>query len=105
MSPNRASGPQNHPRENVAVSVIAGAARSIGGTGGRLIAPFFFSAAATPSQAGRSPAELSPAYPRNFMKDLLLIDWKKLSFLKRSMFFNISTISCDTRGEIVTRLA
>jgi len=33
MIPYRASGPQNHPRAKVAVSVLAGAAASSGGAG------------------------------------------------------------------------
>jgi len=33
MLPNRESGPQNQPKANVAVSVLVGAAASIGGIG------------------------------------------------------------------------
>jgi hypothetical protein len=44
MLPNRESGPQNQPRANVAISVLAGVARSMGGLMALGMEPVFVAA-------------------------------------------------------------
>jgi len=86
ISPNRASGPQNHPMENVAVSVFDGTARSMGGMEIEFRDTFPLSFEATLSHAAIKPVQPSPMSPINFTKDLLFINLHCVSVLSQSIF-------------------
>ena len=57
--PNRESGPQNHPRANVAVSILAGKAASMGGIvvlGLELVFKFSMIVSSSGIEGGSGPA-------------------------------------------------